>query len=288
MAKIFGVCLLPASGEFVYDPLPAKGAQWNATGGPFGAGALATFTPINCFYAPGGTKTDYSQALDQLQAAHPECQTVALVCAWFGNSTNAANCSIYPSTNFIGGAFESFVNGAWPTANWQVSGLTQGSSGLIAISTSGGAATYGGTPSDQSIVRCIQDLKSRGLRVVFYPFILMDAPGKPWRGNITLASDLVQSTTTAVEAFLGSAAPSQFSRDNVNLTVNYDGSPTDFTFRRFILHYAHLCAVAGGVDLFLIGSELRGLEILRGPAWTPSGTMDANGHARGIIPSSPA
>ena len=273
MAELFGVCLLPASGEFVYDTWPAQGAQLS------GAGALSAFTPINGFYAPGGTKTDYSYALDQLQAAHPECQTVALVCAWFGNSTNASNCAIYPSTNYIGGAFESFSEGDWATANWQVSGLTQDSSGLIPISTMGGSATYGGTPSDQSIVRCIQDLKARGLRVIFYPFILMDAPGKPWRGSITLATDLDAAATSAVATFLGSAAPSQFVRDSVNLTVDYSGSPVDFTFRRFILHYANLCVVAGGVDLFLIGSELRGLEILRGPNWTPAGTTDANGHA---------
>ena len=37
-----------------------------------------------------------------------------------------------------------------------------------------------------------------------------------------------------------------------------------------ILHYANLCVVAGGVDLFLIGSELCGLETIRGPGWTKS------------------
>ena len=274
MAQLFGVCLLPASGEFVYDTLPAQGAQWLA-----GGAAPGPFAPINCYYAPGGSKTDYSYALDKLQAEHPECTTVALVCAWFGNSTDAASCNIYPSTNYIGGAFKTAFGGALSSANWQVSGLTQTSSSLIPISTPGGAAAYGGTPSDQSIVRCIRDLRARGLRVIFYPFILMDAPGKPWRGRISLSGDLSPATTTAVNAFLGSAAPSQFSRDPANLTVNYLGSPTDYTFRRFILHYANLCVVAGGVDLFLLGSEMRGLEILRGPGWMPSGTMDTNGHA---------
>jgi hypothetical protein len=45
-----------------------------------------------------------------------------------------------------------------------------------------------------------------------------------------------------------------------------------------ILHYATLCVVAGGVDLFLIGSELRGLETIRGPGWTIAGTT-SGGHA---------
>ncbi len=46
-----------------------------------------------------------------------------------------------------------------------------------------------------------------------------------------------------------------------------------------ILHYANLMVIAGGVDLFVIGSELRGLETIRGPAWTPAGTLDGAGHA---------
>ena len=63
-----------------------------------------------------------------------------------------------------------------------------------------------------------------------------------------------------VAAFLGAATPSEFTPDPVNLTVSYSGAPTDYTYRRMILHYAWLCAIAGGVDLFVLGSELRGLE----------------------------
>lgn len=275
MAQVFGVCLLPATGEFCYDTLPALGARRNPA-----TGVLETLAPINCFHAPGGAKTDYAFAIDQLQAAHPECQTVALVVAWFGNSTDARSCQIYPSTTYPAGVFETEVSGGWTVVNWQVSGLDQNSPGLIPISQTDGVYTYGGTPSDPSVVRCIQDLKSRGFRVVFYPFILMDCAGKPWRGRIGFAgADVSSAAAAATAAFLGSADPSQFSRDAVNLTVSYSGAPTDFSFRRFILHYANLCAVAGGVDLFLIGSEMRGLEILRGPAWTAAGTLDASGCA---------
>ena len=46
-----------------------------------------------------------------------------------------------------------------------------------------------------------------------------------------------------------------------------------------ILHYAWLCTVAGGVNLFSIGSELRGLETIRGPGWTKAGTVDGSGYA---------
>jgi hypothetical protein len=109
---------------------------------------------------------------------------------------------------------------------------------------------------------------------VFYPFILMTAAGEPWRGRITYnGTDISSAATTAIDNFLGGAAIADFTQDPTNLTVAYSGSPTDYTYRRMILHYANLCCVAGGVDLFLLGSEFRGLEIVRGPAWTKAGTV---------------
>jgi len=260
-----GVHLLPATGEFTYDTIAYSGQRLGAA-----------MQPINAYAAPGGSTTDYSQAIDQLQAEHPECTTVSLVCAWFGDNEDASACRIYPSTTYIGGSFEPTAGGA---DAWRCSGLTQASAGLIPIPTIGSSFVYGGTPSDQSIVRCIRDLKSRGFKVVFYPFILMTAAGFPWRGRITFSPDVSSAASAAVAAFLGSATPSMFTPDPVNLTVAYSGSPTDYTFRRMILHYAWLCTIAGGVNLFLIGSELRGLETIRGPAWTPAGATDGAGRA---------
>src|SRR5271166_2504803 len=114
MGFIGGVHLLPATGEFTYDIVAHTGAL-----------AGAQQQALNTFYTPGGTKTDYSYAIDQLQAAHPECGTVSVVCAWFGNSVNAATCQIYPSTNFIGGSFEQWNGAAFAPDQWRVSGLTQ-------------------------------------------------------------------------------------------------------------------------------------------------------------------
>ncbi len=275
MTLLNGVNLLPASGEWVYDTVPHRSQQ------------VTQAAPVvqNLHYAPGGTRTDYAFALDQLQAQHPECTTVSLIVAWFGSSTDVTQCKIYPSTTYIGGGSDALVNGAngstvWTPDPWRCSGLTQASPGLIPISQAGGSFVYGGTPADGAIVRCIQDLKARGLRVVFYPFLLMDCAGYPWRGRIGFnGADITSAASAAVAAFLGAAAPSQFTRDATNLTVAYAGAPTDWTYRRMILHYANLCVVAGGVDLFLLGSELRGLESVRGPAWTPAGTTDGQGFA---------
>jgi uncharacterized protein (TIGR02217 family) len=270
MTYIIGVNLLPSTGEFTYDTVAFLGQRVTET----------SLTSINRYANGGplagtGSTTDYTIALDNLQAEFPGCTTVALVVSWFGNSTDITACQLYPSTTYIGGAFQQASGAA---DEWRCSGLTQSSSGLIAIPQVGGAFIYGGTPSDQSIVRCMRDLKSRGLRVVFYPFILMTASGEPWRGRITYnGTDISSAATTAVDNFLGSAATSQFTPDTTNLTVAYAGSSTDYTYRRMILHYANLCVVAGGVDLFLLGSELRGLETIRGPAWTPAGTTGTDG-----------
>ena len=45
--------------------------------------------------------------------------------------------------------------------------------------------------------------------------------------------------------------------------IHYSG-PVEWSYRRFILHYATLCQMAGGVHSFCIGSEMRGLTSIRG------------------------
>jgi len=267
MGYVNGVNLLPATGEWVYDSIPYRGKRSDAP----------SYVLQNLNFNPSGTETDCDVSLDQLQAQFPGCRTVALVVAWFGGTTDASTCQIFPSTTFIGGTFEKYVSGIWVADHWQVSSLTQASAGLIPIPTIGGAAIYGGTPSDQSVVRCIQDLKARGFRVVFYPLVMMTSSGLPWRGRIAYAVNISSAATAAVNSFLGSAATSQFTRDATNLTVSYSGAATDYTYRRMILHYANLCVIAGGVDLFLLGSEFRGLEIIRGPGWTKAGTTGGDG-----------
>jgi hypothetical protein len=104
MGYVNGVNLLPATGEFAYATTAHQGARL--------AFPALPLVPINTYYVTynGGTfpKTDYSYSIDQLEAAFPACTTVAIVCAWFGNSDNlsSAPCQIYPSTTYIGGAFQ--------------------------------------------------------------------------------------------------------------------------------------------------------------------------------------
>ncbi|MEO6299624.1 MAG: glycoside hydrolase/phage tail family protein, partial [Paracoccaceae bacterium] len=154
----------------------------------------------------------------------------------------------------------------------------------MVLPTLDGRALYGGTPTDKSVIEAIAAIRASGKEVMFYPFILMDQlsgngladpwsdageqPQLPWRGRITLTNapgsigtaDRTATAAAEVAAFLGAALPYHFTVSEG--VVNYSG-PADWGFRRFILHYANLCALTGGVDAFCIGSELRSLTQIR-------------------------
>src|SRR5690606_13090092 len=142
-----------------------------------------------------------------------------------------------------------------------------------------------------AVVVAIQDLKARGLSVTLTPFLFMDIPAGnaladpytgangqpayPWRGRITVSPapgqpgtpDKTAAAAAQVAAFVGTAAPSDFAI--VSGDVVYSG-PDEWTYRRFILHCAHLAEAAAGVDAFVIGSEMRGLTTVRdGPSTYP-------------------
>ncbi|HEY0267133.1 MAG TPA: glycoside hydrolase/phage tail family protein, partial [Rhizomicrobium sp.] len=165
--------------------------------------------------------------------------------------------------------------------DWSVNGVAR--AGAHLVSRLDGRPAYGGTPCDAAVVQAIADLKARGLRVMFNPFLFLDvAPGNaltdpdsgmspqpvyPWRGRVrALASaDKTAAAATQVAHFFGSATAGNFAVSGTN--VSWTGG-SDWGWRRMVLHYAHLCHVAGGVDAFLIGSELRGLTRTRSDAGT--------------------
>ncbi|BBU61404.1 hypothetical protein MSC49_13390 [Methylosinus sp. C49] len=224
------------------------------------------------FFSPGETNaenrhqltaaSDWTASIDALQALCPNLESVALVVAWFGDDLRAGHCSIAPrvdATFKTIGEFDYVYGPFWP-ADWSVAGLTRATARLV--SQINGRAAFGGTPSDASVRAAIADLRARGLSVVFYPFVMMDVPPDnalpdprngeigqpafPWRGRITCdpapgrvdTVDGTSAASTQVAAFFAQ-------------------------YRAFILHYAGLCEEAGGVDAFLIGSELVALTRIR-------------------------
>ena len=78
--------------------------------------------------------------------------------------------------------------------------------------------------------------------------------------------DKTATAAAQVAALFGSASPSDFAVSGES--VSWTGAFGDWGLRRMVLHYAHLCAAAGGVDAFLIGSEMRGLTTIRSGAST--------------------
>ena len=219
-------------------------------------------------------ETDFLASLDQLQATFPNLKQVALVVSWFGDDLRAAYCKVQPGVEV---GYRNVASGA----DWKVAGQSRAAAHLV--SKIDGKPAYGGTPSDDTVLRAIAAIKQRGLKVALNPFLMMDIPAgnglpdpygaseqaiHPWRGRVSCFPAPGQPGTVDRSAFLGPQVS------------NFVGSVTsahilpgagevlhtnvfEWSYRRFILHYARLAQLAGGVDMFLIGSELRGLTQLR-------------------------
>jgi hypothetical protein len=264
------VTMIPASGEFAYA---TQGIR-KGSGGSSEPENLNALTDT----------VDMVVALDRLQAMAPKVESVSLVVAWFGDDLRAGNCKVRPGV-------EVTAKTTTPSA-WSVNGVSRANAFLVSRDDQD-RPVYGGTPADFAVVQAIQEMKARGLRVTFYPFILMDVPPDntlpnpysnnaaqtgqpafPWRGRITCAPaagyagtvDKTATAATQVAALFGAATPANFSISGQS--VSWTGPSGDWGLRRMVLHYAHLCAAAGGVDAFLIGTEMPGLTTIRSGAST--------------------
>ncbi|NEY89288.1 baseplate multidomain protein megatron [Tabrizicola oligotrophica] len=261
-ATISGVCMIPGTGEY----------------------ALAT-TPVHYAESPGVNRTanmnmptdqtDFALSLEQLGDEMPGVGAVSLVVSWFGDDLRCGQCTIRPKVE------QKTLEGVG--MSWRSGGISRAAAEVVP--QVGGRSIYGGTPADQAVIEAIQALTAAGKAVTFYPFILMDQleanrlqdpwtesadqPKLPWRGRITTSiapgragtPDRTELAETEVAAFFGTAQGAHFSVSGT--TVSYAG-PAEWSYRRFVLHNAHLCAAAGGVEAFCIGSELRGLTQVRG------------------------
>lgn len=257
------VNLIPGAGEFVYADAPVRRQL-----GP------GEETSENVHAESG--RADFLVALDQLQRDLPNCTNVNLVVGWFGNDLRAQHCEIRPGVETR--------DKATAPETWRVAGQDRATAWLI--SQHNGGPAYGGTPSDQSVIAAIRALKARGIAVTLYPFLFMDVAetnakpdpygaakqaAYPWRGRISGdvapglpgTTDKTPAAGAQISAFFGAAAANHFGANGE--AVTYTG-PIDWRYRRFILHYAKLAAIAGGVDGFILGSELRGLTTLRAGA----------------------
>lgn len=259
--KIKGVALIPGSGEFIYATEPVI-----TNLGP----GRASSENVHSFRG----RPDVEVSLDDLQIQLPKCKTVSLVISWFGDDLRCGVTQLQPKVED--------GNRLTDPLEWQVQGLKRTDVPVVSLD-SNMRPVFGGTPSDETVLQTIASLKLRGMDIVFYPFILMDIPSGnalpdpyggneqsafPWRGRITSfpapgqvgTADKTNTVIAQIDQFFGTASVSDFSSNGQSIA--YAG-PAEWGYCRFILHYAHLCALAGGIDSFIIGSELRALTSLR-------------------------
>ena len=257
-----GVAVIPGTGEYALSTRPIY-----LTSGFGKVSGINTNSPM--------ARSDFRASLDALEGELPQCKSAVLVVSWFGDDLRCNACSIQPKVEQKQADASKMP--------WQVSGQTRQAATQVPYQN--GQPVYGGSPTDQSVVQAIKAMRDAGIAPVFYPFILMDQlagntlpdpwtgeigqPALPWRGRMTTSlapavagsPDGTAAATAEVDTFMGNVAVTDFAITGE--TVAYSG-PNDWGYRRFILHYAHLCAAAGGVDAFCIGSEMRGLTQIRG------------------------
>ena len=239
------VTLIPGSTEFGYEPSTVVQVLGPGQSGPENR---------HITYAP----SDVIASLDELQAVAPNVERVAIVVAWFGDDLRCGQCRVRPGID----------NRAKQTygATWSVAGVDRASAYLV--STADDRAAFGGTPSDQSVIDLIAELKARGLKVTLYPFLMMDIaagntradpysgdaaqPVYPWRGRITCDPAPGQA-----------GSPDGTATAAAQVTAFFTGGADSWNYRTMVLHCATLAASAGGVDAFLIGSELAALTRVR-------------------------
>ncbi|MBI1217483.1 MAG: host specificity protein [Rhodobacteraceae bacterium] len=257
-----GVAMMPGTGEYALATTPV-----HYSAGP----GVNTSVNVN---SPSG-KTDFATSLEVLGEELPGCRSVSLVVSWFGGDLRCSSCVVQPKVEQAAAEGVGMV--------WRAGGI--GRAAAQVVPQVDGRPVYGGTPADGSVIEAIAAIRAAGQEVMVYPFVLMDQlagnalvdpytgmaeqMALPWRGRITLSlapgvagsPDRTAAAEAEVAMFFGAAQASDFSVSGG--VVSYTG-PEEWSYRRFILHYAHLAALAGGVDAFCVGSELRGLTQARG------------------------
>jgi hypothetical protein len=165
---------------------------------------------------------DIVVALDRLQAMAPKVESVSLVVAWFGDDLRAGHCRCARASRCPRRRQPAVLVGQRRRPRQR----------LRRQHRRRGRPVYGGTPADFAVVQAIKEMKARGLRVTFYPFILMDVPAGntlpnpysdnaseigqpafPWRGRITCSPaagfagsvDKTAAAAAQVAALFGSA-----------------------------------------------------------------------------------
>ncbi|WP_353272214.1 glycoside hydrolase TIM-barrel-like domain-containing protein [Wolbachia endosymbiont (group B) of Alcis repandata] len=172
--NIKNINIIPGSGEFVYDTkIQKKIAREKISSSQY-----IPYGPVQRVNHNNHTKkSDAMLSLDQLKESLPNVEWASVVVNWFASSLNIKDCKIYPAVEFQD-------DSAIVPDDWQVGNITRDNAQLISKDNHGNPR-YGGTVSDAALIRYIEELHSRGYKVMLYPMLLLDTKNKEWRGKLS-------------------------------------------------------------------------------------------------------
>jgi len=283
-----GVALLPGSGEYVLATTPVT------MDFGFGSSGVANVnTPSD--------QPDFVTALEGLTGELPACHAASLVVSWFGDDLRCGDCRIRPRVEqkqFDASNMPWEVSGLRRAQAGEVPKDGEGREvyggtpsdqavieAILALQQAGQEVLY-------YPFILMEQMPGNGLPDPWSD--AGDQPVLPWRGRITTSKapgqegspDQTAAAEAEVAAFFGTARAADFTVTPIaaqpveqvgtgvldllsfggavkRSPVAYHG-PDEWSYRRFILHQAALCAAVGGVESFCIGSEMRSLTQIRG------------------------
>ncbi len=194
---------------------------------------------------------------------------VTLTVPWFGTSDNAANCTIFPKTDFANYESQPY---RWLVGDYiRTYSTTEGHSGASAVTHA-----KSGTPSDWSLVEAMKHTAVGTTSVnrifdnnfCFMPELVLDINGTPDKSSITDGQNSATFFGTNSIGRNDFAITDNGTDAELRYTVRTTTNPFEPTtnYARFIYHYAHLLG-ANSRELtyqntfyrFFIGNDFSGL-----------------------------
>jgi hypothetical protein len=283
-----GVAMLPGTGEYALATTPVM------MDFGFGASGPANVNSVQ-------ERPDFVVALEALREELPQVRATSLIVSWFGDDLRCGNCQIRPRVEKK--TFDA-RNMPWTVSSLTRAGAGEVPKDAEGREVYGGTpadqavveAILSLKAAGQDVLYypfiLMEQMAGNGLPDPWSA--APDQPVLPWRGRITTSKapgqpgspDGTAEAEAEVAAFFGTARAADFIVTPVAAVpleepgtgaldllsfggavkrspVAYAG-PEEWSYRRFILHQAALCAAAGGVESFAIGSEMRSLTQVRG------------------------
>ena len=208
---IKGINIIPGNGEFAYDTIAQY--KYNLSDNPDG-----TIKNKRSVININSDKNipDAIISTNELQRSFKHLEWIAVTVIWYIDSLDIASCNIYPAVEYQGQT-ETTPN------SWKVANFNRNSARLITYED--GHPIYGGTINDESLMRYLDYLKTKGYKIMLVPLLMVDSISKTWRGEVT-------GNSSGLDNFISK-------------------------YYLFIEHYAIL--TKDKIDGFVIGTELKGI-----------------------------